>query len=501
VAGTVELAIRGAVRGQMIRISVSERLNDSGGLEIGAYGAPYYPQDSYPDGKAPYNLRNTNIYIAKGEGEEYYSPRFCYTGFRYVMVDGIAVDEADVHVREMHNDLPVVGNFESCDETVNRLWDAIKQTWLNNCYNGPTDCPTREKNFWTGDTMIFSHLACWYTDCEEFLSRWTDLGRKMTGPYGWEDEEYILPWTLYRFYGDKEILKPRYKSICDLVNRRRESAKGGYLPQNPYSCYNDWLNPTGENLSPSFFAHCWYIHMLDVVSQIAEAVGDDESKALWKSEFKSGKELFNKLYYDFTAGEYSEKIQSSAVLPLAWGLVPKGEEQRVADTLHGYLVKNDFKLTTGFQASRFILEVLTDHGYGEDAVKLLKQKEFPSWGYMIDSGATNITESWLAMNDPDKSISMCHFSLGAAFSWFFEYLGGIRINECSAGFERVVIEPHCFEMLGECRVTYMSKHGEIIVEWRFEDGRLVFNYTVPDGIEAVVRNPKVYKHSETLHGK
>ena len=493
VAGAVEVTVRNAKRGQKIYVYVSERLDENKNLELGAYVAPYYMQDSYPDGKAPYNLRNLNVYIAKGETEEKYSPRFCYTGFRYIRVVGVNIDPSDISVREMHNALAVTGEFESKDETLTRLWNAVKQTWLNNCYNGPTDCPTREKNFWTGDTMIFSHLACWYTDCQAFLSRWTDLGRKMTGPYGWEDEQYMLPWTLYKFYGDKEILRTKYKSICGFVKHRRKTANGGYLPIKPYSCYNDWLNPTGENLSSDFFSHCWYLHMLDTVSKIAVVLEDHENKALWESEFKAGKEFFNQLYYNAENGEYSEKIQSSAVLPLAFGLVPDGEEQKVADTLHGYLKKNNFRLTTGFQASRYLLDVLSDHGYGVDAVKLLHQSEFPSWKYILDSGATNITESWLAMNDPDKSISMCHFSLGAPFAWLFEYLGGIRIYECSPGFESVVLEPYCFENLGSCKISYNTKYGKIVSEWSFEGGEFTWNYSIPDGIKAEIRQPHVYK--------
>ena len=88
-----------------------------------------------------------------------------------------------------------------------------------------------------------------------------------------------------------------------------ETAKGEPLPLNPYSCYNDWLNPTGQNLSPEFFSHCWYLRMLDVASQIAEVLGDTENQKLWREKFEQGKSYFNELYYNAEVGEYSEKIQ------------------------------------------------------------------------------------------------------------------------------------------------------------------------------------------------
>jgi len=494
IAGSVGIILRSPKAGQMVTLSACERLNERGEPELGAFTAPYFPMDSLPCGKAPYNLRNLNIYIAKGEDEEYYMPRFSYSGFRYICIKGLDTPpkEADIIAREMHTDLTVTGSFESADERLNRLYKAVVQTWFNNCYNGPTDCPTREKNFWTGDTMIMSHLACFITDCSEFLASWSDVGRKMDGPYGWEDAEYMIPWTLYKFYGDTEILKTKYDSICEFVKKRIDSACGKLLPEDPFSCYNDWLNPTGENLSPKFFSHCWYLRMLDAVSKIAEVLKDEKRSTELRSLFLSAKDEFNRQHYDRQKGEYKEHIQSSCVLPLAFGLVGEGEEQRVAKQLHERLFENGYRLTTGFQASRYILNVLCDYGYGEDAVKLLHQTEFPSWLYMLDTGATNITESWYAMNDSDKSVSMCHFSLGAAFTWFFEYLGGIRIDECGAGFSRIVLEPHCFKALGGCSVGYMTPYGKIESEWHFENGEAVWKYSIPDGCTAEIREPRVY---------
>ena len=494
VSGAVELTLHDTVCGQKIEIGVCERLTDTGKPELGAYGAVYYQLDSLPDGKAPYNLRNINVYTAKGARIEKYSPRFCYTGFRYVYIKGTdtAPTASDIIVREMHNDLEVTGTFCSDDELLNRYWTAICQTWYNNCFNGPTDCPTREKNFWTGDTMIFSSLACWFNDCKDILSRWTDVGRKMTGPYGWEDEEYMLPWTLYRFYGDDSILRAKWDGMLALYERRKDTS-GALLPKDPYSCYNDWLNPTGQNLSSDFFSHCWYLRMLDILSQIAKVIGDTERQHQFEKEFTDGKDLFHSTYYNNEDNEYSERIQSAAVLPLAFGLVPKENVTHIANALHRYLEKEDFCLTTGFLGSRYIMDVLSDNGYGEDVIKILHQSKFPSWKYILDSGATNITESWYGMNDPDKSVSMCHFSLGGGFSYFFEYLGGIRINECGAGFSHVVLEPYCFEEIGACSISYKSEHGIISSEWYFNNGELVWNYSVPDGVSCEIRKPIIYK--------
>ena len=105
---------------------------------------------------------------------------------------------------------------------------------------------------------------------------------------------------------------------------------------------------------------------------------------------------------------------------------------------------------------------------------------------MFEGGATAITESWLGHKDPDKSLSMCHFSLGAITGWFFEYLGGIRVKECAPGFTHIVLKPHPIEDIGSYAVKYNSCQGEIYTEWHYEDGKPVFSYKVPEGITVEV---------------
>ncbi len=493
VAGAVELTLHNATPGQQVEIHVFERFTEDGKPQLGVYTPVFYPQDALPDGKAPYSMRNLSVYTAKGGETETYSPKFCYTGLRYVYVKGLASPPAaeDVVVREMHNDLEVVGQFRTADEALNRLWDATLQTWFNNCQNAPTDCPTREKNFWDGDTQMFTPMACWMTHCGPLLGRWSEIGRKMKGPYGWEDEIYMIPWTLYQFYGQKEILEATYPNMLGLWKKRDD---GNVLPREPYSCYNDWLNPWDKSVSPTFFAHCWHLNMYHILSKVANVLGDAKQAEDFARRFKKGKELFNKTYYLPQQKAYNEPLQAAQIFPLAFGLVPQGDEQAVADTLYRYIRQADGHLTTGFPSTRYVLELLTDYGYGETALELLHQTGYPSWNYLFETGATNITETWRGHTEPNGTNSMSHFALAAPFSWFYEYLGGIRLKECAPGFKRIVLEPHCFLEVGECKVSYKCPYGEITSEWYFDGkGELHWSYTVPKGVQAEARQPKIYK--------
>lgn len=485
VAGMVKLTLHSPAAGQKIFINCCERLKEDGITpELGAYGAVFYQQDSLADGRAPYNRRNLQVYTARGEETETYVPRFTYTGFRYIYVSGMAERPADsdIFAVEIHNDLEPAGTFESPDPSLMRIWNAVRQTWHNNCMNGPTDCPTREKNFWNGDTQIFMHTACFIDNVHDLMARWTDSGRKMhPGPYGWEDEEYTLPWALYRFYGDRRILEVKYPKILALIEKRTEFP-GMVLPEKPISPYNDWLNPTGCNLSPVFFSGCWYLKMLDNVSEIADVLGDTAMRDELREKFTVGCAAFNRLHLNPETGAYDEGIQAAQVLPLAFGITPPELRARAAAELVRLIEADGWMLTTGFQGSRYLCEVLADNGYASVAARLLHRTEFPSWNFMFDCGATNITESWLSMRDPDKSLSMSHFSLGSVAAWFFEYLGGIRVERCAPGFSHVVLAPVFLPEIGGCRVTYKTPFGEIMSEWHYENGEPVWHYSVPEGV-------------------
>ena len=489
IAGNVRLTLRNPRRGNRYLVQCCERLREDGTPETGAYGAVFYQQDTQKGGRAEWSLRNLNVYIAKGEPVEVYMARFSYTGFRYIYVSGMekAPDALDVVGVELHNDLKELGTIKTSDRSISGLWEAVKLAWRNNVFNGPTDCPTREKNFWNGDMQIFSHAACWYMDSYDMLARWTDIGRKMQpGPYGWEDEEFELPWTLYRFFGDIEILRAKYPDMLALIQKRREF-EGMILPEHPHSPYNDWLNPTGHNLSSRYFSRCWYLRMLDIVSRVADLLGDLSKRDELRALHEKGKRAFLEAHYSYERGEFDEKTQSALVFPLAFDLLPTSERARVGDRLNQMILENGCALTTGFQATRYLLDVLADTGHLDTAVKLLHRREFPSWNYILDTGATSMTESWYGMADPDFSISMSHFSLGAAASFFFEYLGGIRVNDSDAGFSKIVLCPHFHPAIGDLEVRYQTPHGEIVSEWHYEGDRVVWNYRVPDGVEVEIR--------------
>lgn len=491
VAGRARVTFKNLPKGKKIRIRYCEHLTDDNMPDNGAYTTVFYQQDCAPGGNSEQFMRNMDVYYAKGEPKETYECRFSYTGYRYIWIEGLdSLDQVEeVVALEIRTDLECVGEIKTDNKSITDIFNAAKRSWLNNVHNGPTDCPTREKNFWNGDAEIFVHTACWLTDNSDFLSRWTDNGVKMhEGPWAWEDETYVIPFALYKFYGDKEILRARYGEMVKLIEKRTEP--GRILPEgNPHQ-YCDWLNPTGVSPDKAFFGGCWYYRMLNEVSQIAEIIGKTEDSEKYAKMAAAARDEFNEIHLTDNGTDYDARCQCGLVLPLAFGIVSDENKADIAKTLVNYIEKEDFHLTTGFIGSRFILEALADNGYVDVAYKLVMQRTFPSWNYVLDTGATAMTESWLGQEDPDRSLSMAHFSLGSVAGWFFEYLGGIRINDSKPGLTEVVLKPFMVKEIGSYAVTYKSQLGEISTEWHFEGDKPVFSYKVPDGVKATVILPE-----------
>lgn len=488
IAGRARVTFKSLKRGQKIRIRYCEKITSDGNPVSSAYGAVFYPIDSLPDGRSADFVRNMDVYFAKGAEKETYECRFAYTGFRYIWIEGLDSREQidEITAFELYNDLDETCEIHTSDESINRIFNATKRAWLNNLSNGPTDCPTREKNYWNGDMQIFSHMACWLTDNSKFLSRWTDNGVKMhPGPYAWEDETYELPYTLYKFYGDTEILKKQYPEMLSLIDRRQEF-EGMILPKNGISHqYNDWLSPCGISPDTEFFGGCWYYHMLDRVSEIASIIGDSEKSAELKVRANESRTEFNKRHLNEDGSDYDAENQCGIILPIAFGIAPDDSRQKLADTLVKYIKKDNYRVSTGFIGTRYLFDVLSDYGYSEIAYKIFTNPTAPSWLDILNSGATAMTESWEGQKAGGDA-SMSHFSLGAVCEWLFEYLGGIRINESKAGLKKIVLKPIMLEAIGNFSVKYKTQFGVISTEWHFENGKPVFTYTVPEGVEAKV---------------
>lgn len=480
-AGRYVLSLKNTKQGQKIKISLAERLRDDGDLHIGVYGPVFYPEDYKEGGRALAAVRNYDVYICKGGEKEVYLPRFAFNGFRYLKIEGANITQIEsVKQTIMYNDLEFGWDIQSSDPFIKQFATVVERTMQSNLYNGFLDCPTREKNFWTGDICLFGATACYLADCHQILSRWTEGGRKMcTGVYGWGDEIYTTPLKMYQFYGDKDFLKFRFNDILSYVRKRIEKSGEDILPKNPVSPFNDHLTPFNTNLPSEFFAHVYYCYMMKCVWQIADIMGERKIADEFSERFAETKSKFNEMYYLNDEKDYTPHLQSGLVLPLAFDLVEEQNKIAVAAKLNEYVLKEGH-LTTGFIGTCYIMQVLCDFGYTDTAYMLLSNEEYPSWRYILKTGATTVTESWLGLEATDSgSSSQNHFALGTVVGWMFECLGGIRYKESDPGFEVLQLQPTFIKQLGDFALEYTSVKGKIKTAWKYYGDTVTYNFDVP----------------------
>ncbi len=493
-AGRAKINLKNTKRGEVIKIRYAEFIKSDGMPHLGPYQEVYFPSDNKAGGISEYAARNLDVYICRGGAEETYLPRFTYTGFRYVYIEGYSGEYTADTVERciMHTDLKEVGDIETDNCDIARIWDVIKRTYRSNIFTGPIDCPTREKNFWNGDIQAFAHTASWYMDNYDFLSSWSHTGRKLQyGIYGWEDEEYILPLVLYKFYGRKEVIETKYPIVKSLIEKRIATLEDGEIfPSGKYSPYRDWKST--ENVSPEFHSALYFIHMFASGAKMAEILGKTEDRDAYLAKWKILRDEFNRRFYDRNSFDYGQGCQSGIVLPIALGVAPKEDIPNLVKTLHGYVVKSDYHMTTGFMGSEHILSVLCDCGYTDDAIKLIMQKTYPSLLNMIATGASTTTENWegvVEYDDIRAYDSMNHFAFGVPGRWFFEYLGGIKILE--PGFKKIRLEPTPIKEIGRLRATHDSPLGLIVSEINYDASRdeFIYSYSIPDGVCASLQLP------------
>ncbi len=499
-SGRAKITLKNTKPGEMVIIRYCEVIDPVSGVPaISLYNDVFYPSDNLPNGKSPYGGRNIDVYICKGAEEEVYLPEFAYTGFRYVYVTGYTgeYDYETVRKVEMNTYLEETGDIVTSHEGIAKIWDAVKRSYRSNTFSGPTDCPTREKNFWNGDILNFVNTACWYMDNNDYLARWTESGYKAMGVnvYGWEDEEYGIPLTLYRYYGNKEVLETKYPTIQALIAKREAAIPSGeILPTGP-SPYND--HSSVQNVPADFFSAASFCRMYKESAEIAEILGKTEDAATYRKKFEEARAAFNLKYYVPDEKTYSPRVQGAVIIPVAFGIPDDDMVDGLLETLNAYVVDKDYHLTCGFTSMEFALGLLCDGGHADTAWKTITQTTSPSMLNMLTNhtGGTT-TESWMGYTGGDTFASMNHYAIGSIARWFFNYLGGIR--DTSAGFKTFRVEPTFIAEMGDANVTYDSVSGHIASAWVYDKDDKTFSWTVtvPEGTTATVGVPDGFAFME-----
>ncbi|MEI6913887.1 MAG: family 78 glycoside hydrolase catalytic domain [Armatimonadota bacterium] len=467
----------------------------------------------YPDGTVNQeNLRSakaTDTYVFKGTGEEVWEPRFTYHGFRYVQLEGFAGHPEGWHIvkgRVVHTDFPKIGSFECSNPLINQIQHNSEWGFKTNFHSVPTDCPQRdERQGWMGDAGMTSDMGCYNFGMGAAYSKYLqdiqdsqgDDGRiPDTVPHLWGTESgdpmwsaayHFIVWDLYRHTGNKQLLIKHYPGMKKYLEMVRAEAGDSYI--HTRNNYGDWVGIV-ETPKDLISTGCYYL-VAQMVGRIAGILGKNDDKAEYETLRLKIADAFNKKFLETNTGVYGNGSQYSYIWPLFLQIVPKDQHQKVLDNLvKDIMVTHNGHLSTGFLGARYLFHVLCDEGRQDVAYSIMNQKDYPSYGYMLEKGATTIWELW-SYETGNGMNSHNHPAFGFISGWFYSHIAGIVPGWEQAGFEHFDIKPYLMGDLKQAKGSVNTVKGLVKSEWTRDEHTVTLHVTIPPNAHASVWVPKV----------
>ncbi|MGO8925985.1 MAG: family 78 glycoside hydrolase catalytic domain [Limisphaerales bacterium] len=481
------------------------------------------------------NIRSakvTDSYTLKGKGTEVYEPRFTYHGFRYVEMTGYPGKPSlsSLEGRVVHDALETAGEFTCSNPLLNRIYRNIVWGVSGNYRSIPTDCPQRdERQGWLGDrsaeskgeTYLFNTAALYakwlqdMADAQEDTGSVSDVCPAYWPIYSdnvtWPSSTVIIPSALREQYADEDIVARHYASAKKWVEYMRRFITDGIIAKDSYG---DWCVPPEEQklihsndpkrrTDKALLATAYFYYDARLMARYATLLGKPEDAQRFTALAEELKAAFNGKFFRAETGQYDNGSQTSCVLPLAFGLVPDGQRERVFD----YLVRKITQETqghigTGLIGGQWLMRVLTGGGRADLAYTIATQKDYPSWGYMVEKGATTIWELWNGDTaDPAMNSGNHVMLVGDLGIWLYENLGGIKPDPEQPGFKHIIMRPEPVGDLRFVKASHRSPYGLIASDWQRQDGDFRWKITIPANTTATVYVPAASAERVTESGK
>lgn len=459
-------------------------------------------------------------YTFAGNGMERYRPTFTYQCFRYMRISGtehpLGLDAFMAYPISSFTEQ--TGTFHCGDRLINQIFENTLNTERATFLDIPVAGPMRaERLGWTGDNQLMFPLAMrTMFDSYRFLGKWLEEVRCSQGADGqvgtlapyvnfeegttcvdfapaasaiWGDAATICPWLLYEFYGDKEILV-RYRDLAKGYVDYMRASGDCETTFTDGETFGDWFAlDNGESAYPgktdkAFLGNVYYYRSTDMLCRILHELADP-LEAEYTTLAEKIRRKINSMY--FQEGKLTDPTQAGAALVLAFGIADAPEE--VAQQLCGLLEESNGSLLTGFTGTSVILHALCQIGRTELAVNAVARRGYPSWIYTIEMGATTIWEHFNGIRpdgsywDPNMN-SFCHLTFGSVVEWFYSWLLGIRQQDGSIGYERILIDPVMSPGLSHAEGGFDTIYGRIHSAWACSGNIRSLRVKIPFGTQA-----------------
>ncbi len=514
--GWIAMKVKGKA-GDKVKLRFAEVLKDDGTIYLA-------------------NIRGalvTDLYTLKSADAETWEPSFTYHGFRFVEITGYpgVPTVNDFEGKVVYDEMEVTGHFETSNPTINQIYKNAYWGIRGNYRGMPTDCPQRDERMgWLGDRAVGSHgesfifnnnnlYAKWLDDIEQAQREdgsipdvapnyWSVYSDNMT----WPGAYIIIANMLYEQYGNKAPIVKHYESMKKWMRYMREK----YMKDNIMTkdTYGDWCMPPespelihskdpARKTDAAVLGTTFYYRMLFLLERFATLLNKPDDVKAFAAEAITVKNAYNEMFFNKKAAQYSNNTVTANLLSLSYGMVPDGYADKVFQNIVDKTV-NEFNghVSTGLVGIQWLMRGLSNNGQADLAYQIATNRDYPSWGFMIEHGATTIWELWNGNTaDPGMNSHNHVMLLGDLIVWFYEYLAGIQNAPDSDGFEKIVMRPYPVEGLDYVKASYHSIHGLIKSDWHKSSNNFQWEITIPGNTTATVYIPSTNQANVTENGQ
>lgn len=446
-------------------------------------------------------------------------PMFTYHGFRYVEISGLqdSPKPSDFKGLVFYDEMQTTGSFETSDEILNAVYRNAFWGIRGNYRSMPTDCPQRDERMgWTGDRATGCYGESYIFDNHLLYAKWLDDGedcqlengsisdvfppywRNYTNSMTWPGAFITVADMIYTRFGDDKPIRKHYDAMKKWLNfMKTKYMFDGIMKRDQYG---DWCMPPespemihsrdiNRKTCAAAISTPYYCYLSQRMAKFAEILGFTDDAEYFKNEVSASTEAYNSKYLNHQIWRYDNNTVTANILPLFFGMVPKGHENDVLENIVDrteYLHGNH--VSTGVVGIQFLMRTLTEYGRGDLALQIAANDTYPSWGYMVRNGATTIWELWNGNTaDPAMNSGNHVMLLGDLILWEYEYLGGIRALE--PGYKKIQLKPYPIDGLDFVNCAYNSVSGRIESNWKRNGNHFEWEIVIPANTEAEVWVP------------
>lgn len=474
----------------------------------------------------------------------FFVPRSTFFGYRYVSIT--ATDE--VTIRRIMS-VPVssitkemeTGTITTGSEDINKLISNTLWGQRSNYLSVSTDCPQRNERLgWTADTQVFTETGTFFANTDRFFHKWMRDMRDTQSPtgafpgvaplaqygagdgkgngdmmrLGWADAGIIVPWTVWKQFGDNSIVEENWEAMNRFMNHIYETKydHNVMLGENGNYQWSDWLSyeplesssgRSHENGKPKPDAIVWWNYLsasywaidAGMMRDMARATGRDA--APYERMLAEAKDYLRRNFLNADGTfrlDILNTMQTPALFALKNNLLQGSAKDAMTSRLRQNFREHDNCLQTGFLGTSILMQTLTENGMQDIAYELLFQHKNPSWLYSVDNGATTIWERWNSYTvdggmGPRGMNSFNHYAYGCVCQWLWETAAGIAADPAEPGFHHIIMKPVPDKRLGHLKAEYRSAAGLIKSAWRYKGDQWIWTFTIPRGTTATVTLP------------